>query len=159
MFPRIIEFYFLFFRSIKPLRVQQLLLRLLGMAITSKATIKVISNSLLRLLHMEILLQHMANQVILSKGMPSLFTVDTRMLSLLRVISKRLGSKVMLVMDNPKLGMPLQLAMGLLQQLLVATITTQLRLEAFLLFQLASLQQYQLLKAEEALVSFVVLVT
>lgn len=124
------------------------------MATTSKAIIKVISNSLPRLLHMVILLQHMAKQVTLSKLMPSLFTVGTRMLSLLRVISKGLASKVMGVMDNLKLGMLPQLEMGLLQQLLVATITMQLRLEVFLLFQSVSHQLYQPLKAEEAAIQY-----
>lgn len=103
---------------------------------------------------MVILLQHMANQVTLSKLMPSLFTVDTHMLSLLRVISKRLVSKVMLVMDNLKPGMLLQLGMGLLQQLLVATIIMQLRLEVFPLFQSVSLQPYQPLRAEDVVFQY-----
>lgn len=134
-------------RSIKPLRVLQLLPRhLLAMvATTNKAIIKVISNSLPRLLQvMVILLQVMANPLTLSKVMPNPCTVGTRMLSLLRVISKGLASKVMPDMDNLKLGIPpLQREeMDLLQQqvVLVVTITMQLRLEVLLLLLSVSLQ-------------------
>lgn len=73
----------------------------------------------------------------------NLCTVDTHTHSLLRVISKRMVSKVskdMLRMDNLKLGTLLQLVMGLLQRLLVAMITMHLLLEVPLQFQSAKLQ-------------------
>jgi hypothetical protein len=130
-------------RSIKPLREQQLPQRVLGMDTISKAIIKVTSNSLLKLLHMEIQPQHMLSKVTHSRHMLNPCTVDTRMLSLLRVISKHMVSKVSkdtLHMDNPKLGTLLQLVMGLLQLLLVATIIMLLLLEVPLQFQSASLQ-------------------
>jgi hypothetical protein len=131
-------------RSIKPLKEQQLPQRLLGMDTISKATIKAISNSLPKLLHMVTRPQHMRSKVTRSRHMHNLFTADTRMLSPLRVISKHMVSKVskdMLHTDNLKLGILLRLVMDLPQQLRAA-MTTMLLAEVPLLFQSASLQLF-----------------
>jgi hypothetical protein len=117
---------------------------LLGMRSISRAIIKVTSNPLLKLLHMVIRPLHMLSKVTRSRRtLNNLYTVDTHMRSLLRVISKLMVSKVskdMLRMDNLKLGTPLHRVMGLPQQLLVAMITMLLLLEVLLQFQSAKLQ-------------------
>ena len=116
------------------------------MATTSNLAI---TNSLPRLLHM-------ANQATLSMLMLSLFAMDTCMLSLLKVISKCLVSKVMLITDNLKLLMLLQLEMGLVQHL---DSTSGYNYNAAAVGSVpavpsASLQLYQLLKAAVVLIPY-----
>lgn len=114
-------------RPSKPLRDPQPLRRQLGMDTISKVTIKAISNSQPKLLHMVIRPLHMLSKATHRRHtVSSLCTADTRMLSLLRVTSKDMDSKVskgMLVTDSLKLDTLLQLVMGLPRLLLVVMIT------------------------------------
>ena len=116
------------------------------MATTSNLAI---TNSLPRLLHM-------ANQATLSMLMLSLFAIDTCMLSLLKVISKCLVSKVMLITDNLKLLMLLQLEMGLVQHLDSASgyNYNAAAVGSVPVVPSASLQLYQLLKAAVVLIPY-----
>lgn len=119
---------------------------------TSKVTIKAISNSQPKLPHMVTRPLHMLSKATRSRHtVSSLCTADTRMLSLLRVISKDMVSKVskgMLVMDSLKLDTLLQLVMGLPRLLLVVMITMLLP-EVLLPSLPASRQRCLPLKAKE----------
>lgn len=137
-------------RHINRLRVQQILLILL--AIISKVTTKVTSNSLLKLKHTVIRLQHTVSKVTLSRHMSNHLTVDIHMLRLLKVTSNRMGNKDILLMDKVKLATLPHLERQQLHLLQVATIIIQLLLEVCLPFQVVSLQPYQPLKARDVVI-------
>jgi hypothetical protein len=139
-------------RHINRLRVQQILLVLLATAIISKVTTKVISNSLLKLKHTVIQLQHIISKVTLSRLMCNQRTVDIHMLRLLKVTSNRMGNRDILLMDKVKLATLPHLERQQLHLLQVATIIIQLLLEVCLPFQVVSLQPYQPLKAREVVI-------